>query len=198
MSRVLYARGVVKDTPEPTESFDWLGMILMSPGLAFFLYGVSSIPGEGTAGSPKVLGFAGAGLLLMLAFVFHSFRPQHPLLDLRLFRNRNLTSALVTMFIFSGAFFGGLLLVPTYLQTVRGLGPSTRVCSRAQGLGAMITMPIAVRSPTSSPSAASCPSASRRSPRHVRPTRWTATPPLGLLIPLLCHGSRHGRDDDPS
>ena len=32
-----------KDAPEPSESFDFLGMALMSPGLAIFLYGVSLI-----------------------------------------------------------------------------------------------------------------------------------------------------------
>ena len=37
-----------KDDPQPSESFDFVGMLLMSPGLALFLYGVSSIPGKGT------------------------------------------------------------------------------------------------------------------------------------------------------
>lgn len=34
------------DRPEPSESFDFLGMVLASPGLALFLFGVSSIPGR--------------------------------------------------------------------------------------------------------------------------------------------------------
>ncbi|CAN7334823.1 DHA2 family efflux MFS transporter permease subunit [Knoellia sp. LjRoot47] len=133
-----------KDNPEPTESFDFLGMALMSPGLASFLYGVSSIPDEGTFASPKVLGFAGVGIALMVAFVFHSFRPEHPLLDLRLFKNKNLTVSIITMFIFAGAFFGGLLLVPTYLQQVRGEGAlDAGLLVAPQGIGAMLTMPIA-------------------------------------------------------
>ena len=37
-----------KDDVEPSETFDWVGMILLSPGLAAFLYGISSIPEEGT------------------------------------------------------------------------------------------------------------------------------------------------------
>ena len=42
---LVYAKfALAKDRPEPSESFDWLGMALMSPGLALFLYGVSSIP----------------------------------------------------------------------------------------------------------------------------------------------------------
>ena len=37
-----------KDDVEPSESFDFVGMLLLSPGLATFLYGVSSIPEAGT------------------------------------------------------------------------------------------------------------------------------------------------------
>ncbi|KGN32869.1 major facilitator transporter [Knoellia sinensis KCTC 19936] len=133
-----------KDSPEPTESFDFLGLALMSPGLMAFLYGVSSIPEEGTFLAPKVLVFTGIGLALIIAFVFHSFRPEHPLLDLRLFKNKNLTWSTITMFIFAGAFFGGLLLVPTYLQQVKGeTAFDAGLLIAPQGIGAMLTMPIA-------------------------------------------------------
>ena len=133
-----------KDRPEPTESFDFLGMLMMSPGLAMFLYGISAIPSEGTFFSAKVIGWGTAGLLLLIAFVLYSFKPEHPLLDLRLFANRNLTVATVTMFIFAAAFFGGLLLVPTYFQTVRGEDAlHAGLLVAPQGIGAMLTMPIA-------------------------------------------------------
>jgi EmrB/QacA subfamily drug resistance transporter len=133
-----------KDSVTPSESLDALGVVLMSPGLALFLYGVSSIPGAGTMSSPKVYLPMGAGVLLMAFFVWHSFRPAHPLLDLRLFRNRNLRSATITMFLFGAAFFGGLLLVPTYFQQVRGESTlHAGLLVAPQGLGAMLTMPIA-------------------------------------------------------
>jgi EmrB/QacA subfamily drug resistance transporter len=133
-----------KDHAEPTESLDVVGVLLMSPGLALFLFGVSSIPQKGTMNDPKVYVNMAVGLGLMLAFVWHSFRPKHPLLDLRLFKNRNLTVSIITMFIFAAAFFGGLLLVPTYYQQVRGESTlSAGWLVAAQGLGAMITMPIA-------------------------------------------------------
>ena len=84
------------------------------------------------------------GAVLMVAFVFHSFRPEHPLLDLRLFRNRNLTVSIITMFLFAAAFFGGLLLVPTYFQQVRGESTlNAGLLVAPQGIGAMLTMPIA-------------------------------------------------------
>ena len=137
-------RVLASDRPEPSESFDWIGMALMSPGLALFLYGVSSIPSEGTIASPKVLIPGIVGLLMVAGFVFWSFKPKHPLLDLRLFKNRNLTVSVITMFLFAAAFFGGLLLVPTYFQQVRGETPLQAGWLMAvQGLGAMCTMPIA-------------------------------------------------------
>ena len=34
--------------PEPSESFDFVGMLMLSPGLALFLFGVSSLPEAGT------------------------------------------------------------------------------------------------------------------------------------------------------
>ncbi|WP_378741506.1 DHA2 family efflux MFS transporter permease subunit [Nocardia brasiliensis] len=134
------------DKPEPSESFDFLGMLLASPGLALFLYGVSSIPGEETVLATKVLLPAIIGLVLMVAFVFHALRTEHPLIDLHLFRNRSLTFAVLTMVLFAIAFFGGALLLPTYLQQVRGESALTAgLLLIPQGLGAMLTMPIAGR-----------------------------------------------------
>src|SRR5215217_9303598 len=105
---MVYAWAVLdKDRPTPSESFDFLGMALMSPGLALFLYGVSSIPGAANDqySYARVWISMAVGVVLVVAFVFHTFRPEHPLLDLRLFRNRNLTVSIITMFLFAAAFF---------------------------------------------------------------------------------------------
>jgi EmrB/QacA subfamily drug resistance transporter len=145
---IIYAWFVLeKDSPEPSESFDFVGMALMSPGLALFLFGVSSLPTEGgDFTAPRVWVSMLVGVLLMLAFVWHSFRPEHPLLDLRLFKNRNLTVSIITMFMFAAAFFGGLLLVPTYFQQIRGESTlQAGLLVAPQGIGAMVTMPIAGR-----------------------------------------------------
>lgn len=142
---IIYAfMALSPDAPEPSETFDVVGMLLLSPGLALFLYGVSSIPREGTVAATGVLVPGLIGLALIVAFVFWAFRPKHPLLDLRLFENRNLTAATVVMFLFSASFFGALLLVPTYFQQIRGESVlMAGVLVAPQGLGAMVTMPIA-------------------------------------------------------
>ncbi|WP_280299213.1 DHA2 family efflux MFS transporter permease subunit [Nocardia abscessus] len=134
------------DKPEPSESFDFIGMLLASPGLALFLFGVSSIPEEETVLAAKVLIPAAVGALLMVAFVFHALRTEHPLIDLHLFRNRALTFAVLTMVLFAIAFFGAGLLLPTYLQQVRGESAlAAGLLIAPQGIGAMLSMPIAGR-----------------------------------------------------
>jgi len=142
---LVYALRVLPtDSPKPSESFDFLGMLMMSPGLALFLFGVSSIPEKGTLTAPKVWIPALIGAALVISFVFYSFKPKHPLLDLRLFKNRNLAISLFTMFLFAVAFFGGLLLVPTYFQQIRGESVlKAGLLVAPQGIGAMLTMPIA-------------------------------------------------------
>jgi EmrB/QacA subfamily drug resistance transporter len=132
------------DSPEPSESFDFLGMLLLSPGLAAFLYGVSSTPETGTLLATKVLVPGAIGLVLVVAFVFHAFRTTHPLIDLHLFANRQLTVAVITMSLFAVAFFGASLLFPSYFLQVRGETTlAAGLLLAPQGLGAMVSMPIA-------------------------------------------------------
>jgi EmrB/QacA subfamily drug resistance transporter len=144
---LVYAALVLdKDSPTPSETFDFLGMLLLSPGLALFLYGVSSIPEAGTIWDTKVLTTAVIGLALVTLFVLRSlFRaPAHPLIDLHLFRNRALSVSVIAMSLFAIAFFGASLLFPSYFLQVRGETTlHAGLLLAPQGLGAMLTMPVA-------------------------------------------------------
>ncbi len=144
---LVYAAIVLpKDTVEPSETFDWVGMLLLSPGLAAFLYGVSTIPEAGTIWDAEVLVPAVIGLMLITAFVPWALNSKniHPLVELRLFVNRNMTVAVVAMSLFAIAFFGASLLFPLYFQQVRGESAlDAGLLLAPQGIGAMITMPIA-------------------------------------------------------
>ncbi|GAA2526732.1 DHA2 family efflux MFS transporter permease subunit [Pilimelia columellifera] len=145
LAALVYARfALPKDSPEPSESFDFVGMLMLSPGLALFLFGVSTIPEEGTFAATRVWAPMLVGAALVVGFVVYSFKPRHPLLDLRLFANRNLTVASVSMFVFIVAFMGAGLLFPSYFLQVRGESTlHAGLLIAPQGIGAMITMPIA-------------------------------------------------------
>jgi EmrB/QacA subfamily drug resistance transporter len=144
---LVYAAVVLSpDNPTPSESFDFAGMLLVSPGLALFLFGVSSIPEKGTVWSSRVLVSAAVGLALVVLFVLRTlFRsPEHPLMDLRLFRHRALSIAVVAMSLFAIAFFGASLLFPSYFLQVRGESTlDAGLLLAPQGIGAMLTMPAA-------------------------------------------------------
>ncbi len=140
------AKVLPKDQVEPSESFDWLGMLMLSPGLAAFLYGVSSIPEHGTVTATEVWLPAIVGLALIVGFVPWALHPRniHPLVELRLFKNRDMTIAVVAMMLFAIAFFGSSLLFPLYFQAIRAESAlSAGWLIAPQGFGAMITMPIA-------------------------------------------------------
>lgn len=143
----VYAWFVLRNDEETTRpSVDVVGLLLLSPGLALFLYGVSSSAEHGTFVAKGVLIPAIIGLVLMAGFVWHALRVRNPLLDLRLFTNKTMLAAVITMTFFMIAFFGASLLYPQYFIGVRGESTLTAGLLLApQGLGAMLTMPIAGR-----------------------------------------------------
>ncbi|GAA1779735.1 MFS transporter [Nocardioides hankookensis] len=147
IAAIVYAAiALPKDDVQPSESFDWLGMVLLSPGLALFLYGISTIPETGTFFATKVVVPVVIGTVLIVGFIPWALNRHnaHPLIDLRLFKNRNMTIAIVAMSLFAISFFGAGLLFPLYFQQVRGEDAlHAGLLLAPQGFGAMITMPIA-------------------------------------------------------
>jgi EmrB/QacA subfamily drug resistance transporter len=134
------------DEPQPQHRLDWLGLAYLSPGLAAVIFGLAKSTTSGGFGAPRVLLpiLVGAGLLVM--FVVHALRTEDALIDLRLFANRTFSLASGTMVLMAVSVFGGLLLVPLYLQAVRGESAfDTGLLLAPQGLGAMLVMPVAGR-----------------------------------------------------
>ncbi|WP_158893945.1 DHA2 family efflux MFS transporter permease subunit [Amycolatopsis anabasis] len=135
-----------RDKPEPAERFDVLGMLLLSPGLALLIYGVSNIPSAGGVGATEVWLPVVAGVALIAGFIARASRIENPLVDLSLFKDRTFSVAMLTMAFFAVSFFGAMFLFPTYFLLVRGeTALQAGLLLAPQGLGAMITMPIAGR-----------------------------------------------------
>ena len=134
-----------RDRPTESEKFDFVGMLLLSPGIAALLYGVSSIPTWGTVVDHHVSIPVIAGLLLIGGFVWHAlYRTGHPLIDLRLFRNREVTTANVAMLLAVAASFGALLLVPSCFQQLLHQSPlQSGVHMIPERLGATLALPVA-------------------------------------------------------
>lgn len=141
---VLAALTFPKDRPAPAEGLDIVSVLLLPPGVTLFLAGVSSVPAQGTILNRYVLAPTIVGLLLVVAFVIHSFRVEHPLIDLRLFKNRVVTHANLALLVFGAPFVGVGLLVPSYFQLVMHQTPMESGMHLVPvGIGAVLTMPLA-------------------------------------------------------
>jgi EmrB/QacA subfamily drug resistance transporter len=125
---------------------DWRGLLLLSPGLAGIVFGLSESESHGGFGAPLVWAPILAGLVLVAAFVVHSLHAPRPLLDLRLFRKPPFAAAAATTFLLGGALFGAMIILPLYYQVDRGETALTAGLLMApQGLGAALAMPFAGR-----------------------------------------------------
>jgi EmrB/QacA subfamily drug resistance transporter len=118
---VLAARLLRRDETQPARPLDVPGLLALSPGLALLIYGLSTGGERGDFTAPGALLPAVAGLLLTAAFVARGLTARHPLLQLRLFRDRTFAAGLATMMLFPAGYFGSMLLTPMYYQTTRGL-----------------------------------------------------------------------------
>jgi EmrB/QacA subfamily drug resistance transporter len=156
-----------RDRPQPAHKLDWLGLALLSPGLTSLIFGLAESNGpDGFAATKSWLAIA-VGTVLIVGFYWRSSRTKAPLIDIRTFTRTRAGAAAGTLMLFSIAFFGTLLLIPLYYQTVRGASAlEAGLLLAPQGLGAMITMPLA----------------GKLSDR-LGPTRWAA-----YGIPLLVVG----------
>lgn len=141
LAAVLFA----KDCPAPSETLDVTGLLLLSPGVTIFLCGVSSIPGRHAFADRYVLIPGILGLTLIIAFVVHAwYRTDHPLIDLRLFKNPVVAQVNLTLLVFAAASVGATLLIPTYFQLVSLQTPMQAGLHLAPvGLGALVTLPLA-------------------------------------------------------
>ncbi|MCU1511755.1 MAG: drug resistance transporter, EmrB/QacA subfamily [Arthrobacter sp.] len=103
---------------------DALSVVLTVPAFGGLVYGLSQIGGgQGGPGSPAVIALA-VGAAAMVAFVFRQLRLQKssaPLLDLRAFNFRMFTVSVLLLVVAMIALFGAVILLPLYLQEIRGL-----------------------------------------------------------------------------
>jgi EmrB/QacA subfamily drug resistance transporter len=109
-----------RDVPAERRPLDVPGLLTLSPGIAALLYGVTTGGDRGGFGSAGVLVPLAAGAALIAAFVVRALTARHPLIDLRQFRDRTFAAATGTLALFAFGYFGTMLLLPLYLQVVRG------------------------------------------------------------------------------
>lgn len=129
--------------------FDLPGFCFVTLGLAAVLYALSASSTQGW-NSSTVLSFLVGGLLALLLFVLIELLKvragKQQLLDLRLFANSAFSSGTLVSVLVFFCLFGGLLLIPVYLQTLRGLSAfNTGLFLLPQAVASMVTIVVGGR-----------------------------------------------------
>ncbi|WP_145409620.1 DHA2 family efflux MFS transporter permease subunit [Paenibacillus xylanexedens] len=126
-----------KETPK----LDIAGMCLAPIAFAMIAYGVSE-GGESWTSSSTITGLVIGGIALIL-FIFVELKHSHPLLELKVFKSSDFTRGIILTWIVQLAMFGAMLLIPLYLQQVKGYSALTTGWMLVpQALFAGIAMPI--------------------------------------------------------
>ncbi|HET6549394.1 MAG TPA: DHA2 family efflux MFS transporter permease subunit, partial [Solirubrobacter sp.] len=135
------------DVSRARPPLDLQGLLLLSPGLAALVYGLSEVGMQGTVVDWRVVIGLGAGAVLLGLWGRHAVRAAgRSLIDLGLFGDRAFAAAAGTTFVFGVSLFGAMLILPLYYQIVRHeTALSAGLLLAPQGLGAAVAMPIAGR-----------------------------------------------------
>ena len=104
------------------EKFDPWGAMLLAIALAALTLGLSFGQEWGWT-SARVLGTLGIGVASLAAGALVEVHSTHPIIDLRLFRNRVFTSAVVSLLCSMLALFAVGFLFPFYFEQLQGLPP---------------------------------------------------------------------------
>jgi MFS family permease len=105
-----------------SRNVDVLGSLMVTVGAMVGVYGIVKAPSYGW-GSAHTVGFIGAALVILAAFVGLESRLENPIMPLRIFRIRSLIASSMVRGLLISGMFASFFLGALYLQGVRGYSP---------------------------------------------------------------------------
>jgi EmrB/QacA subfamily drug resistance transporter len=133
----------LRDSPRVDPGrLDTVGLLLCMPGVAVFIYGVTRASQYGWGSSAALVPMV-IGLVLVALFVAWELRQEHPLLDLRVFRDAAYSASILVGVLLAGGMFGATFVVPVFLQQIQGYSAQgAGLILAAQGIGSVVALPI--------------------------------------------------------
>lgn len=103
-------------------ALDWVGAAFSAIGIGSLTYGIIHGGEDGWTGPAVVLAL-GLGIVALIGFVLWELRQEHPLLDVRVFRNRWFSVGALAITAQFLAQLGFLFVAMQYLQLILGFSP---------------------------------------------------------------------------
>ncbi|MCM3734268.1 DHA2 family efflux MFS transporter permease subunit [Bacillus cytotoxicus] len=108
--------------PVSNTKLDIFGVISSSIGLGSLLYGFSEAGNKGWSSAEVVITLL-IGVIGIALFIWREMTTDNKMLDLHVFKYPTFTFTLLINAIVTMALYGGMLLLPVYLQNIRGFTP---------------------------------------------------------------------------
>ena len=109
-------------TPNRDMKLDVLSLILSSIGFGGLLYGFSSAGDKGWD-SPIVYGTILIGVIALITFVIRQLHIDDPMLEFRIYQHPMFALSSAISIVLSISMFSAMILMPLYVQTIRGISP---------------------------------------------------------------------------
>ena len=106
--------------PQASRRIDWVGLAMSAGGLGAITLALNESPTPWALGSASFLIVLIGGVLLLAGFVLVERRTTNGLIDLAMFRRRNVSGASIIVFVLDFAFGAVLFFVPLYLEELLG------------------------------------------------------------------------------
>lgn len=120
---VLIGFFLLKDKKEKVDiQLDIVSLLLSSIGFGGILYGFSSAGSKGWD-SPLVYGTIIIGVISLTAFILRQIKLEKPLLNFSIYKYPMFALSSAISMVVNMAMFSGMLLIPIYVQTIRGITP---------------------------------------------------------------------------
>ncbi|MGA7738119.1 MAG: MFS transporter [Pseudolabrys sp.] len=116
-------RFVAESREERPRTFDISGQLLFITAVGAFVFAVIEGPQAGWLSGHILTLFVVAGAALA-AFIFCEGRSADPMMDLKLFRDRTYSLAIIAIFAVLFTAYGMVLVITQYLQNVHGFSPT--------------------------------------------------------------------------
>ena len=136
----------IRETPRRSVGTDWLGALFMIVGIGSLQTVLDRGNQEGWLDSGFILLLGLTSITGIALFIWRSLHCTRPIVDLRLFADRNLAVAATLMLAFGLALFGTIAIQPLLMEQLLGYPVATTGLAMApRGLGAALGMVIVSR-----------------------------------------------------
>ncbi|MED3550802.1 DHA2 family efflux MFS transporter permease subunit [Cytobacillus praedii] len=109
-------------TSQRAIKLDVISLVLSSIGFGGLLYGFSSA-GENGWDHPLVYGTIIIGAVALITFILRQLRMDDPMLEFRIFKYPMFALSSAISIVIAVAMFSAMILMPIYVQTIRGISP---------------------------------------------------------------------------